>query len=181
MKRRLAICDLDGTLIDSDRALVDAFVALGVDPSAVSFGHVIGDECTRLGISVDDYVAAYDDEIVQPFAGVAEMVSQLDRWAVCSNKHPVSGHAELLRLDWKPEAIFFTDSFAGPKEIEPVIAVMGIDASDVVFLGDTAHDRACARRAGVTFALAGWNPRAQSEPTDVVLAEPGDLLALLGL
>ena len=180
MKRRLAICDLDGTLIDSDRALVDAFVALGVDPSAVSFGHVIGDECTRLGISVEEYVAAYDDEIVQPFAGVAEMISQLDRWAVCSNKHPVSGRAELQRLHWMPEVAFFTDSFAGPKAVEPVIEAMGIDPADVVFLGDTAHDRACANRAGVTFALAGWNPRAQSEATDVVLAEPGDLLALLG-
>jgi HAD superfamily hydrolase (TIGR01549 family) len=181
MKQRLAICDLDGTLLDSDGALVAAFVALGIDPSAVSFGHVIGDECTRLGISVDDYVSAYDDEIVQPFAGVGEMISQLGRWAVCSNKHPVSGHAELSRLDWKPEAIFFTDSFAGPKAVEPVMEAMGIDASDVVFLGDTAHDRACARRAGVTFALAGWNPRARAESTDVVLSEPGDLLGLLGL
>ena len=178
--KRVAICDLDGTLLDSDEALVAAFVALGIDRSTVSFGHVIGEECKRLGIRVEDYVAVYDEERVQPFTGVAEMIGRLGRWAVCSNKHPGSGHAELDRLGWRPEEVFFTDSFDGPKSLGPVLAAMQLDPAGVVYLGDTAHDRECARQANVTFALAGWNPRAIAEPTDVVLSEPGELLGLLG-
>jgi HAD superfamily hydrolase (TIGR01549 family) len=178
--KRVAICDLDGTLLDSDEALVEAFVALGIDRSTVSFGHVIGEECNRLGIRVEEYVAVYDEERVQPFKGVTEMIGRLGRWAVCSNKHPESGHAELDRLGWTPEAVFFTDSFNGPKSLGPVLAAMQLDPAEVVYLGDTAHDRECARHADVTFALAGWNPRANAEPTDVVLSEPGELLGLLG-
>ena len=50
----------------------------------------------------------------------------------------------------------------------------------MIYIGDTAHDRACAAAAGVSFALAGWNPRARSaaEPGDVILDEPHEVLDL---
>ncbi len=59
-QHKVAVCDLDGTLIDSDAALADAFVALGIDRQEITFGHVLADECVRLGLSVEEYVAAYD-------------------------------------------------------------------------------------------------------------------------
>jgi HAD superfamily hydrolase (TIGR01549 family) len=178
--RVVAICDLDGTLIDSDRALVDAFVALGVAPEEVTFGHVLADECARLGISVTDYLDAYDEEAATPFPGVVDLVAGFDRWAVVSNKQPVVGRAELARLRWTPEQAMFSDSFNGPKSAKPMLHALGIDATDAIFLGDTAHDRRCANDAGVRFALAGWNPRATAEPGDLVLADPCELLELLG-
>jgi HAD superfamily hydrolase (TIGR01549 family) len=180
VSRLLPVFDLDGTLLDSDEALVAAFVALGIPRESISFGHVIGDECARLGIDVLDYVDRYDTTIVQPFAGAADLIAQLDRWAVCSNKHPVSGHAELARLGWAPEVALFTDAFDGPKRLEPVLERLGVDAADVVFIGDTAHDRACAASVGAAFALAGWNPRAVAAAGDVVLRAPADVLVLLG-
>lgn len=179
MARLLPVFDLDGTLLDSDEALVAAFVALGIARDTISFGHVIGDECARLGIALVDYVDRYDTTIVQPFPGVAAVVAQLDRWAVCSNKHPVSGHAELARLGWTPEVVLFTDAFNGPKRLEPVLDRLAATGQDVIFIGDTAHDRACAKAAGARFALAGWNPRALPAPGDVVLRTPADLLPLL--
>jgi HAD superfamily hydrolase (TIGR01549 family) len=176
---RVPIFDLDGTLIDSDEALVAPFVALGVDRSDITFGHVLAAECDRLGIALDDYLAAYDETMAQPFAGAEELVAQLGRWAVCSNKHPRSGRAELDRLGWKPEIAVFSDAFAGPKQLDPVLRALGLDAAEVVFVGDTAHDRACAAAVGAAFALAGWNPRAVAADGDVVLAAPADVLALL--
>ncbi len=178
-RRRIAIFDLDGTLVDSDAALVAPFLALGVPEHEITFGHVLEDECERLGITIDDYVRHYDLESAQPFAGVDELLAQLDRWAVCSNKLPVAGHHELTRLGWKPEVAFFTDSFDGPKQLGPVLAALGLDATDVVFVGDTAHDRVIAQAVGATFALAGWNPRAAAAPGDVVLSEPAALVDLL--
>ena len=177
--RRIAVCDLDGTLVDSDAALADAFLALGVQRSEITHGHVLAEECLRLGISVEEYLSVYDPSMAAPFPGVSELVNQLSRWAVCSNKHPDSGAAELARFGWSPEVAFFADSFNGPKRLEPVLDALGLPSSDVVFLGDTAHDRLCAKNAGVTFVLAGWNPRAQAEPTDVVLSNPLELLELL--
>jgi len=176
---RIAVCDLDGTLIDSDTALADAFVALGINRDEITFGHVLAEECHRLGLRVEDYLAAYDPAQSQPFPGVEELVAELGRWAICSNKHPVSGHAELERLQWSPELAFFADAFGGPKDLQPVLQLLAVSAEEVVFLGDTAHDRACALNAGVRFALAGWNPRANAERGDIVLSHPLELLELL--
>ena len=139
-KRKVAICDLDGTLIDSDTALSDAFVALGIDRREITFGHVLADECVRLGLSVEDYVAAYDTTQALPFAGVTELVTSFDRWAVCSNKHPLSGRAELERLQWFPEAALFADAFRGPKQLTPLLEMLAITPDQAIFLGDTAHD-----------------------------------------
>ena len=179
-KRKVAICDLDGTLIDSDSALSDAFVALGIDRKEITFGHVLAEECVRLGLSVEDYVAAYDTTQALPFAGVTELVASFDRWAVCSNKHPLSGRAELERLQWFPEAALFADAFRGPKQLLPLLEMLGITPDQAIFLGDTAHDRQCAMEAGVQFALAGWNTRAKPQPTDLVVSHPLEFLELLG-
>ena len=179
-KRKVAICDLDGTLIDSDSALSDAFVALGIDRKEITFGHVLAEECVRLGLSVEDYVAAYDTTQALPFAGVTELVASFDRWAVCSNKHPLSGRAELKRLQWFPEAALFADAFRGPKQLLPLLEMLAITPDQAIFLGDTAHDRQCALEAGVQFALAGWNTRAKPQPTDVVVSHPLEFLELLG-
>jgi HAD superfamily hydrolase (TIGR01549 family) len=176
---RIPVFDLDGTLLDSDEALVDAFVALGVERDAITFGHVVGQECARLGLAVEDYVAAYDETAARPFPGVDDLLAEVGPWAVCSNKHPVSGRAELARLGWEPVVALFTDAFDGPKRLSPVLDALGRGAGEVVFVGDTSHDRAAAAEVGVPFGLAAWNPRARSAPGDVVLAEPADVLAFL--
>jgi HAD superfamily hydrolase (TIGR01549 family) len=183
--REVVVFDLDGTLLDSDAALLAPFAALGVDLADVRMGTVVGAECERLGVSVEEYVARNDEQVVRPFAGVEAMLAGLDgrvRWAVCSNKHPRSGHAELGRLGWAPEVVMFTDSFGGgPKAVGPVLEALGVDPAGAVFVGDTGHDRTCARTAGVPFLLAGWNPRARPADGDVVLHHPGELLDVLGL
>ena len=173
------IFDLDGTLVDSDRALADAFVALGVRREEVTFGHVLADECARLGVTVDDYLAVYDHEAAHPFPGVDELLDGLERWAVCSNKHRTSGEAELSRLGWEPSVARFSDAFDGPKRLGPVLEALGCAASEVLFVGDTDHDRACAVAVGARFALAGWNPRTEPQPGDVVLSEPAGVLGAL--
>lgn len=177
MAARIPIFDLDGTLVDSDEALVAPFVALGVPRAQVTFGHVLADECARLGISVEDYLDNYDSERVAPFAGVEEMLRRLTRWAVCSNKHPSAARRELERLAWSPEVALFSDAFGGPKRLEPVLDALGLGPDDVVFVGDTEHDRAIAEDLGVPFGLAAWNPRAEAKAGDVVLRSPADVLA----
>jgi len=178
------VFDLDGTLLDSDAALVAPFVALGVPPEEITFGHTLAVECDRLGLDVDDYLALYDDQLALPYDGVEELVAQLearnDRWAVCSNKHPLGGTAELARLGWTPDVAMFADSFDGPKQLGPVLQAIGLQPDDVIFVGDTDHDRRCAHDAGCAFALAGWNPRASAVAGDLVLGRPADLLRHLG-
>jgi phosphoglycolate phosphatase-like HAD superfamily hydrolase len=174
------IFDLDGTLLDSDDALVAPFLALGIERSAIRFGPPVAEECARLGIPLDHYVNAYDPALASPFPGVSEVLAGLGRWALCSNKHQVPGHLELIRYGWTPEVALFTDAFAGrPKRLDPVLAQLGLDAGEVLFIGDTAHDRSAAAAVGCRFALAGWNPRVEAEAGDVVLPDPSALAAAL--
>lgn len=179
MSTLVPVFDLDGTLLDSDAALADAFVALGVDRDAITWGHVVADECARLGFTVEEYLAAYDVAASLPYDGVDELLAGLGRWAVCSNKDPRSGRPELERLGWRPEIALFADSFHGPKRLEPVLTSMGLTGAAVVFVGDTPHDRRCAAEVGARFALAAWNPRVEPAPGDLVLTHPTQLLEVL--
>jgi phosphoglycolate phosphatase-like HAD superfamily hydrolase len=173
------VFDLDGTLLDSDEALVAPFLALGIERSDISFGHPLDHECERLGVAVADYLDRYDVTAAAPFPGVVEVVDSLGRWAVCSNKRGGSGRAELARLGWCPQVALFVDDFDGPKRLGPVLDALGLGAGDVLFVGDTAHDRLCAEAVGARFVLAGWNPRARPVAGDLVATSPGDVLALL--
>jgi phosphoglycolate phosphatase-like HAD superfamily hydrolase len=176
----VAICDLDGTLLDSDEALVAPFVALGVDAGDVRFGALPGEECARLGVDLRAYLGLYDVSRAQLFPGVDALVAGLGRWAVCSNKDRAIGRAELARLGWHPEAAWFAGDFDGPKRLQPLLDHLGVAAADAVYVGDTDHDRSCAADAGVAFSLAAWNPRARPDAADLVLHHPADLLTLLG-
>ncbi len=179
--RRTALFDLDGTLVDSDAALLAPFVELAVPAERrPPLGLPLGEACALAGVSVEAYLARYDTTAVGAFPGVDEMLAALPRWAVCSNKRGSSGHAELARLGWAPELALFSEDFGGqPKRLEPVLTALHLDPRDVVFVGDTAHDRACAAAVGAAFALAGWNRRVVAEPGDIVLRHPLEVLELL--
>lgn len=177
---RLVLFDLDGTLLDSDEALTVAFERLGVARAAVTFGHVIAEECARLGLSLAAYLDVYDTTSAQPFAGVEPLLDRLDRWALCSNKHPRSGRAELARLGWVPERAWFADAFGGSKRLDVVLEDLGLSAGEVLYVGDTDHDRAAAAAVGCRFVLAGWNPRASPRPGDEVAPTPAVILDAVG-
>jgi HAD superfamily hydrolase (TIGR01549 family) len=176
---RWVVFDLDGTLVDSDAALIEPYLRLGFTVDDVQLGRLLVDECDRLGIAVDDYIAHYDSNDVTVFDGVEAVLERLPRWAIASNKIRSSGEAELARFGWSPACALFAEDFGGrSKHLGPVLDALGVTADEVVFVGDTDHDRQCAREAGATFALAGWNPRTEPQPGDVVLATPAELLDL---
>jgi phosphoglycolate phosphatase-like HAD superfamily hydrolase len=181
--QRFPIFDLDGTLVDSDDALLAPFIALGIQREAIPpLGMLLEDACLITGISVDDYLASYDPTLVRPFPGAAELLGGLERWAVCSHKLRAAGDIELALLGWRPERSLFAEDFdGGPKRLDLLLADLGLAPTQAVFVGDTDHDRSCAAAAGVPFFLAGWNPRAlaHSEVGDRVLSHPGELLAHL--
>ena len=179
----MVIFDLDGTLLDSDSALVEPFVLLGIPHDAISFGHPIEAECQRLGIELDAYIDAYDTTAAVPFPGVEDLLATLPTWGLCSNKARPSATAELTRLGWRPAVAMFADDFLGEaKRLGPVLERMRVAGSDVLFVGDSEHDEVCAEDVGASFAWAGWNPRtAATDPSGVVLRTPADVLVAAGV
>ena len=178
------VFDFDGTLVDSDEELVRAFVLLGVPREGITFGHAIAEETDRRGLALDAYADAYRVDVVEPFPGVGAVVPLLGRWALCSNKHPRSGAAELERLDWHPELAWFSDSFDwAHKHLSPVLDAMGLRAEQVAMVGDSTGDARCASEVGCDMVWAGWNPRVRARREagaldGIVLERPDQLLDL---
>ncbi len=179
----LVVFDFDGTLVDSDEALLIPFDLLGVKRSEVVMGSAVAEECQRLGISMNAYVDAYDTSVVRPYEGIDDMLSRLGRWAVLSNKHPDSAIAELDRLGWEPEALMCADAFGwAHKSLRPMLDALGLDASEIVMVGDSGGDQRCALEVGCRFVWAGWNTRVQTaRPSGDIVANPADLPGALRL
>jgi HAD superfamily hydrolase (TIGR01549 family) len=179
----LVVFDFDGTLVDSDEALLAPFDLLGVDRRDVVMGSAVAEECERLGVSMEAYVDTYDTGIVKPFPGVEEMLRRLPRWAILSNKHPASATAELDRLGWSPEIAMCADAFYwAHKSLRPLLELLDLTPADVVLVGDSNGDLRCAREVGCRFVWAGWNPRVVGEDaSDPVAETPAGLVELLGL
>src|SRR3546814_1266991 len=90
------------------------FASPGVDPDRVPpLGLPLGQACELAGITVDAYIEIYDVSASLAFAGVDQLLSGLDRWAVCSNKTRHSVDAELARLGWIPALAMFSEDFGG--------------------------------------------------------------------
>ncbi|MEO6317528.1 MAG: HAD hydrolase-like protein [Acidimicrobiales bacterium] len=182
-RRRMALFDFDGTLVDSDAALLAPYTALGIEAQAVPpLGLPLSVACDQAGVTVADYLELYDASAAMPFPGIDHLIHRLPGWGLCSNKLRDSGERELARLGWHPTVARFSDDFGGrPKALDPVLLALELAPGDALFVGDTDHDRACAELAGVDFALAGWNPRALqgARPGELVLDQPDDVLALL--
>ena len=182
MPRRLPIFDLDGTLLDSDEALVAPFLSLGVARDDIGFGEPVDEACRRLGVSTDDYVARYDADAApsrSPASSTCSTGSTVGRCARTST--PPRAVRTWRGWGWSPEVALFTDAFGGrQKRLGPVLEALGLGPAEVVYVGDSAHDRMAAAEAGCPFLVAGWNPRTDGLEGDAVLATPADLLAFLG-
>lgn len=178
----VVVFDFDGTLVDSDEALLLPFDQVGVDRADVVMGSAVAEECERLGVSMEDYVAAYDTEVVEPYPGVTEMLQGMPRWAVLSNKHPDSAISEIRRLGWEPEVLMCADAFGwAHKSLQPLLEAMGLSAGEIVMVGDSPGDLRCAREVGCRFIWAGWNERVRSSnPDGEVVASPAELHSALG-
>ena len=120
----VAVFDFDGTLVDSDEALIAPFLALGIERSRVRLGRLLADECDDLGVTVEDYLDHYDPSVSDPFPGIDDLLASLPRWGLCSNKHPDSGASELARLGWHPTATAF--ALGAPKSLLPVLTDLGV-------------------------------------------------------
>ena len=95
----------------------------------------------------------------------------------------MSGWAELGRLGWRPEVATFADDFDwAHKSLGPVMERLQVAPTEVLMVGDSEGDAACAAEVGCDFAWAGWNPRVRAAaPEGTVLDRPSTLLWLLGI
>ena len=203
--------DLDGTLIDSVELIRRTFrhtleVHRGAHPGEdlwlKGLGQPLWDqfraytsdpaEVEAMITTYRAYNATHHDDLVKPYAGMAEAIRTLKargkRLGVVTSKMQKGTRHGLTRcgMDGLFDTIVAADDTTrhkpNPEPVYLALERLGADASTTVFIGDSTHDLAAGRAAGVRTGAAMWGPFSREalerhEP-DYWLTAPADILSL---
>jgi pyrophosphatase PpaX len=184
---RALLFDLDGTLIDSIRLILDSYhhtfkthgfpartdeewlAGIGT-PLRVVFGEIAGhpEEMERLIATYRDYNLAHHDTRVIPYVGAPELIRKVkdlgyQTGLVTSKNRPgaIRGLKLAGILDHFDVLVCADDVIHPKPHPEPVLkalALLGAAAGETLFIGDSVHDMRCGREAGVRTAAVLWGP-----------------------
>jgi pyrophosphatase PpaX len=147
----------------------------------------------RMLATYRDFQKVQHDTLIKPFPGVAEMLRELRargrRLGLVTSKREgfarrglaLFGLEELFEI-----AVFHDDTPRHKPEPDPLLLAAeraGLAPADVVYVGDSIHDVAAGRAAGMRTVSVLWGPfprvvLERAEP-DAIVERPEDLVALL--
>jgi pyrophosphatase PpaX len=144
--------------------------------------------------SYRDFQKAQHDTLIKPFPGVAEMLRELGargrQLGLVTSKREgfarrglaLFGLEELFEI-----AVFHDDTPRHKPEPDPLLlaaARAGLPPADVVYVGDSVHDVAAGRAAGMRTVSVLWGPFdhavLEKAAPDHYVEHPEELVALLG-
>jgi pyrophosphatase PpaX len=179
--------DLDGTLIDSVRLILDSYhhtlathrleprsddywlAGLGT-PLRVQFQAWSSDviQLETMIATYREYNLAHHDTMVTAYPGVVDEVRAIRRagyrtgLVTSKNKSGAERGLRLVGLDQEMELIIGADDVVNPKPhpepIELALRLLGQTADQAVYVGDSVHDMESGRAAGVLTAAVLWGP-----------------------
>ncbi len=183
----ICLFDLDGTLIDSTELILESYrhtllehhgtvppdevwlAGLGT-PLRAQFRVATDDlaEIERMVETYREFNFAHHDRMVRPFPGIPAAVSTLKAGGmtlgVVTSKARTGLHRGLsvCGLEHLFDVLISVDDVTRYKpDPEPVLKALeslNSDARRAVFVGDSPHDMAAGRAAGVLTAAALWGP-----------------------
>jgi pyrophosphatase PpaX len=135
----------------------------------------------------------HHDVLIRPFPGVEQLLTVLHaaglRLGVVTSKREGAARRGLshYRLDrFFDVAVFHDDTIRHKPDPEPLVVASskaGLTPADVVYVGDSVHDIAAGRAAGMRTIASLWGPfpRADLEAAgpDALAETPPDVLTLL--
>jgi pyrophosphatase PpaX len=179
--------DLDGTLIDSIRLILDSYhhtlAAHGIPPRTdddwlrgvgtplnVQFAEWRDDlgKLEAMVATYREYNLAHHDRMVTIYPGIVAAVGSI-RAAGCrtglvtsKNRQGALRGLTLVRLEAMMDVLVCADEVTNPKPhpepVEKAVALLGADPATTVYVGDSIHDMVSGRAAGVRTAAALWGP-----------------------
>ncbi|MGH7560716.1 MAG: HAD-IA family hydrolase [Gemmatimonadales bacterium] len=179
--------DLDGTLIDSVRLILDSYhhtfavhglparsdaewlAGIGI-PLRVVFAGCTDrpEEVERLIATYREYNLTHHDGRVTAYPGVVEMVRAVRAGGfrtglVTSKNRPGALRGlKLIGLEADVDVVIGADEVANPKpHPEPVLAacrLLGVEPGRALYVGDSVHDMVSGRAAGALTAAVLWGP-----------------------
>jgi pyrophosphatase PpaX len=179
--------DLDGTLIDSVRLILDSYhhalASHGLPPrSDEDWLRGVGtplsvqfadwrDDPTMLEALIAtyrEYNLKHHDRMVTAYPGVLETLEALKAAGFATglvtskNRQGALRGLTLARLEQLMDVLVCADEVSNPKPhpepVEKAVALLGADPATTVYVGDSIHDMVSGRAAGVRTAAALWGP-----------------------
>ena len=178
--------DLDGTLIDSVRLILDSYhhtlAAHGLPPrSDDEWLRGVGTPLTAqlaewrdsglldaLVATYREYNLAHHDRMVTVYPGVVAAVTAIRRagratgLVTSKNRSGALRGLTLAKLEQLMDVLVCADEVTNPKPhpepVQKALVLLGADAGKSVYVGDSIHDMMSGRAAGVRTAAALWGP-----------------------
>lgn len=206
--------DLDGTLLDSVELILSSYrhtlrahrnevppdsvwlAGLGT-PLRAQFRQFSNDdeEIAAMVATYREYNLAHHDAMARPFPGVPETVRALAakgaRIGLVTSKLRAGAFRGIARLglETEIETTIGADDVGDlhkphPEPVRAALRALGQPAASAVFVGDSPHDMAAGRSAGVATAAVMWGPFSadalEEYRPDHWINDPGELLPLAG-
>ncbi len=179
--------DLDGTLIDSIRLILDSYhhtlAAHGIPPRtddhwlrgvgtplSVQFAEWRDDvgKLEAMVATYREYNLAHHDRMVTVYPGVVTALGAIRAagrrtgLVTSKNRQGALRGLTLVRLEAMMDVLVCADEVTNPKPhpepVEKAVALLGADPRTTVYVGDSIHDMVSGRAAGVRTAAALWGP-----------------------
>jgi pyrophosphatase PpaX len=188
---RTVLFDLDGTLIDSVRLILDSYhhtlathglpprtdeewlAGVGT-PLTAQFAAWRDDPVTleMLIATYREYNLKHHDRMVTVYPGVVEVVRTLKAQGLgtglvtSKNRSGAVRGLSLAQLEALMDVLVCADEVENPKPhpepVEKAVQLLGADPSATLYVGDSVHDMRSGRAAGVRTAAVLWGPFGRS-------------------
>jgi pyrophosphatase PpaX len=184
---RTALFDLDGTLIDSIRLILDSYhhTLIQHNLPARTDEEWLKGVGTPLHVQFSDWrespevleamIATYreynlkhHDRMVTVYPGVLEAVREIKAAGIqtglvtSKNRQGALRGLKLVGLEALMDVLICADEVTNPKPhpepVEKAVALLGAEPATTVYVGDSIHDMNSGRAAGVRTAAALWGP-----------------------
>jgi len=188
---RTVLFDLDGTLIDSVRLILDSYhhtlASHGLPPrSDEEWLRGVGTLFTTqfaewrdargtleaMIATYREYNLKHHDRMVTVYPGVVEAVRRIReagaRTGLVTSKNRLGAlrGLTLVRLETMMDVLVCADEVTNPKPhpepVEKAVAMLGADPATTVYVGDSIHDMQSGRAAGVRTVAVLWGPFGRS-------------------
>jgi pyrophosphatase PpaX len=188
---RTVLFDLDGTLIDSVRLILDSYhhtlATHGLPPrSDEEWLRGVGTPLSAqfaewrdtegmldaLIATYREYNLKHHDRMVTVYPGVVDVVQALKREGIATglvtskNRSGALRGLTLARLESLMDVLVCADEVENPKPhpepVEKAVRLLDADPASTVYVGDSIHDMRSGRAAGVRTAAALWGPFGRS-------------------
>jgi pyrophosphatase PpaX len=182
-----ALFDLDGTLIDSIRLILDSYHHTltqhnlpartdedwlrGVGtPLSVQFSEwrESPEILEAMIATYREYNLKHHDRMVTVYPGVLQALREIKAAGIqtglvtSKNRQGALRGLKLVGLEALMDVLVCADEVANPKPhpepVERAVALLGADPASTVYVGDSIHDMHSGRAAGVRTAAALWGP-----------------------